>query len=64
MSSNIFESPDKGSEITVYLAVSPDIKSITGWYFEDGKPPQTSEITYNREIAGKLWEMTEGMLGQ
>jgi NAD(P)-dependent dehydrogenase (short-subunit alcohol dehydrogenase family) len=55
----IWISPQKGAETTVYLASSPDVKNITGEYFEKKKIRQSTKESCDMEIAHRLWEVSE-----
>jgi len=51
-------SPEKGAETIVYLASSPDAKSINGEYLEKLKVKKSSDESYNEEIAQRLWDVS------
>ncbi len=50
-------SPEKGADTSVFLAVSPDVKEITGEYFHDRKVEESSPESTNMETAEKLWNL-------
>ena len=50
--------PDKGAETPVYLAVSPEVESVTGKFFVDCRPVPSSSISYDAELAARLWDMS------
>ncbi len=52
-------SPAKGAATSVYLASSSEVEGITGKYFYDLKEIQSNAESYNKEIAMRLWEMSE-----
>lgn len=56
-------SPQKGAETSIYLASSDEIKSVTGKYFQKCKPIKSSKLSYNKEIALKLWKESEDLTG-
>lgn len=56
--------PEQGSETIVYLATSPDVEGITGKYFEDKKEIKSSSISYDLNVAQKLWEASEKIILQ
>ncbi|MFX1594382.1 MAG: SDR family oxidoreductase [Promethearchaeota archaeon] len=58
-----FKSPEKGAETSIYLASSPGVVGITGKYFINKEPRQSSEESYNKEKAKQLWEISERMTG-
>ncbi len=49
-------SPEKGAETVIYLASSPDVEGVTGKYFVEKTPVKTSEESYNKEVASRLWD--------
>lgn len=55
----IGKSPEKGAETSIYLATSPDVKETAGEYFKNCKPTRCNPIADDREIAKRLWEVSE-----
>jgi len=53
--------PDKGAETPVYLAVSPEVEGVTGKYFVDCRPVQSSGLSYDAELAAQLWDMSASL---
>lgn len=51
--------PKQGCETVVYLATSPEVEGVTGKYFTNKKEVKSSSISYESNIAKKLWEMSE-----
>ncbi len=56
-------SPEKGAETVVWLAMSPDVRGVTGKYFHDKKEIRSSEVSYDRDIAERLWEVSAALTG-
>ena len=52
-------SPEKGAETVIYLASSPEVEGISGKYFKDKKAVQSSKYSEDKEIALRLWELSE-----
>lgn len=50
--------PDKGAETPVYLAVSPEVESVSGKFFVDCRPVPSSSISYDTELAARLWDIS------
>ena len=50
---------DKGAETLVYLASSPEVDGITGKFFIDCKAVSSSELSYDTELAARLWDMSD-----
>ena len=55
------KSPEQGAETPVYLASSPELSDVNGKYFVDKKEKRSSEASYDREAAQRLWEISEEM---
>jgi NAD(P)-dependent dehydrogenase (short-subunit alcohol dehydrogenase family) len=53
--------PEEGADNTIYLASSPNVAGVTGKYFVKREPFQSSLISYDEEIAKKLWEISEDL---
>jgi NAD(P)-dependent dehydrogenase (short-subunit alcohol dehydrogenase family) len=46
----------------VHLASSPEAAGITGKYFaRNGKPAKSKPVTYDREVAKRLWALSEAL---
>ena len=56
-------SPKKGAEKCVYLAASPKLETVTGKYFINKKPVQSSGISYDKEAANQLWDISLELTG-
>ncbi len=52
-------SPEKGAETVVYLAASPEVETVTGMYFHDLKSKRSSKLSYDRDLAARLWAVSE-----
>ncbi len=53
--------PEQGADNTIYLASSPEVEGVTGKYFFKREPVQSSPISYDEEIAKRLWEISENL---
>ena len=51
--------PEEGADNTIYLASSPDVVGVTGKYFVKREPAQSSPLSYDEELAKRLWEISE-----
>lgn len=54
---------EEGAETITYLASSPEVAQITGKFFRDKVAVKSSPISYDQEIARRLWEISELMTG-
>jgi NAD(P)-dependent dehydrogenase (short-subunit alcohol dehydrogenase family) len=57
----LLRSAERGAETVVWLATDPEVESMTGGYFLDKKPPRSSRIYYNTEVARTLWDISARM---
>ena len=60
--SPFLKSPEKGAETVIYLASSPEVANVSGKYFIDKKCVQSSPVTYDEDIAKRLWKVSEQMI--
>jgi len=53
--------PQQGADTAVYLASSPEVEGISGKYFAKRESVQSSPLSYDREVAQRLWEVSEDL---
>lgn len=63
MAHTFFLTPAQGAETIVYLAASPEVQGESGQYFYRKKPIQSSQLSYDRHTAARLWALSEEMAG-
>ncbi|MBU1215448.1 MAG: SDR family oxidoreductase [Gammaproteobacteria bacterium] len=51
-----------GARTSVYLATSPEVRGVTGCYFDDCKQAQCSPLAADHELDDALWRWTENAL--
>jgi NAD(P)-dependent dehydrogenase (short-subunit alcohol dehydrogenase family) len=56
-------SPEKGAQTPLYLATSPEVEEVTGKYFVNQKPAASSKPSYDRDLARRLWQVSEKLTG-
>ena len=56
-------SPQDGAKTSVHLAAAPEVDGVSGKYFIDCRPAQSSRESQDREIARRLWERSAAMTG-
>jgi len=56
-------SPEKGARTPLYLATSPEVEEVTGKYFVNQKPAASSKPSYDRDLARRLWQVSEKLTG-
>ena len=55
--------PEEGAATSIYLASSPDVTEVTGRYFVDGVPVESSPESYEGKAAIRLWESSRQLVG-
>ena len=58
----LFQTPEQGAETTVYLAASQDVEGVTGKYYYHKKPVLSSKKSYDKDLAEKLWDLSQEMV--
>lgn len=51
--------PERGADTAVYLASAPEVRGVTGRYFEKREEVRSSPVSYDTDIARRLWEVSE-----
>ena len=57
------DSVEKGARSHIYLAISEEVKDITGRYFHNCKDKRSSEISYEKNLQMALWKESERVSG-
>jgi len=55
--------PERGAETSVHLASSPDVAGVTGLYFAKKKPKRSNPVSYDAQVAGRLWDVSAQLTG-
>jgi retinol dehydrogenase 14 len=50
--------PEQGASTAVYLAASPEVEGVTGVYFANRRPKRSSKVSYDLDLARRLWEVS------
>jgi NAD(P)-dependent dehydrogenase (short-subunit alcohol dehydrogenase family) len=58
-----FQTPGQGAETAIFLATSDEVGGVTGKYFCKKKAIKSSQSSYNKEMAERLWAMSAEMTG-
>lgn len=57
------KTPWEGAQTTNFLAVSPEVESISGKYYSDCRERIPAPIARDKDVARKLWEVSEVLVG-
>ena len=52
-------SPDEGAAAITHLATAPELEGVTGRYFVDGRPAESSPASRDPAAAARLWALSE-----
>lgn len=55
------KSPEQGAQTSIYLATSPEVEGISSKYYSDCKPKTSSKVSYDADVARRLWEVSQEM---
>lgn len=55
--------PEEGAATPVYLASAPELSQVTGKYFVNKKPVESSPESYDEAEAKKLWDVSAQLTG-
>ena len=56
-------SPDKGAKTSIFLAASGAVEGVNGKYYVRQKAVQSSEASYDENLAGRLWRVSAELTG-
>ena len=59
----VYMNPKKSAEAVVRLAVAPDVEGISGKYFDRMNEAPSSAASHDKEIAARLWQVSEQRVG-
>ena len=53
----------EGAQTSIYLASAPEVAGVTGKYFSECEPKESSPASYDQSQAERLWALSEEMTG-
>lgn len=62
MSNPMFKTIPEGTATQCYVATSPDLDGVTGYYFDDCNPAMPNDNMQNDEMAAELWAVSEELV--
>ena len=57
------KTPGQGAATSIYLASAPGLEQVTGRSFADSKPQRSSERSYDKAAATRLWQVSADLVG-
>ncbi|XP_033121555.1 retinol dehydrogenase 11-like [Anneissia japonica] len=58
-----YKTPEEGAQTSIYCAVTPGIEKESGSYFSDCTKKKSSDLSYDDDLARKLWDVSCEMVG-
>lgn len=58
----LFLTPEQGAQTSIFLAVAPGLKSVSGKYFSNCTEVDPADIAQDPVAAEKLWKMSESIV--
>jgi NAD(P)-dependent dehydrogenase (short-subunit alcohol dehydrogenase family) len=55
--------PQEGAQTIMYLATAPELASITGKYFIDGREHRSPAVSYDQDLQDGLWRRSAELVG-
>ena len=55
--------PEEGADTQLWLATSEEVEGVTGKYFVRRQDTRSSAISYDRDVARRLWDISAQMVG-
>lgn len=59
-----FKTPEQGAETQIYLASSPEVEGVTGKYYDNKRPTQSTPASHDQAAQRRLWEVSEQIAAQ
>jgi NAD(P)-dependent dehydrogenase (short-subunit alcohol dehydrogenase family) len=56
-------SPASGARTAIYLASAPEVAGVSGRYFVNQRRARSSPVTYDPEVADRLWRVSAELTG-
>lgn len=54
---------EEGAQTSIYLATSPQVRDVSGNYFDKCTSIASSQISYSHAVARRLWQLSEQQVG-
>jgi NAD(P)-dependent dehydrogenase (short-subunit alcohol dehydrogenase family) len=55
--------PEEGADTPIWLATSPEVEGVTGKYFVRRRDTRSSDVSHDKKVARRLWEVSAEMVG-
>lgn len=58
-----FRTPEQGAATSIKLATAPELATVTGQYFANGKSKRSARGTYDTALQRELWDVSARLVG-
>ena len=59
----VLRKPEKAMTTYLYVATSPEVEGVTGWYFKDARPIDESLVAQDPAVRQAVWAWSEAQAG-
>jgi len=63
MAKPFMKAPARGAETPIFLASSPDVEGVSGRYYANRKPKESNKLSYDVQVAARLWQVSADLVG-
>jgi len=60
---HFMKDPAQGAATSIHLASAPHLEHVTGCYFANSRPKRSSERSYDKAAATRLWRVSADLVG-
>jgi NAD(P)-dependent dehydrogenase (short-subunit alcohol dehydrogenase family) len=54
----VAQTPEQGADTVVYLSSSADVEGVSGQYYVEREPVESSPLSYDQGVAQRLWKIS------
>lgn len=56
------KTPEEGAHTSIHLASAPEVEGVTGRYYANAEPKQSSKASYDTDAAARLWDVSADLV--
>ena len=57
------KTPEAGARTSIHLASAPEVEGVTGRYYANAEPKQSSKASHDADAAARLWDVSATLVG-
>ncbi|WAQ98176.1 DHRSX-like protein [Mya arenaria] len=58
----LYLTPEQGADTTLYAALSPEVESVSGCYYDNSQPCRSARLTYDEDFQDFVWDKTSALV--